>query len=519
MASVKHVIRNYYRDSVSLMQFSATLTAFPAVKEASAVMATENNINLMCEVGLLSGGVDAGPNDLLIVLEGEDKNALKSALESAIEELKQPSAITDIGGGVSKVVPSSIQMALDDMPNANLALISTPGEYAAAEALKALHLGLHTMIFSDNVLLEDEITLKQYARDHGLLVMGPDCGTAIINGIPLGFANVVQRGDIGIVAASGTGLQQVSSLVDRWNGGISQAIGVGSHDLHSLIGGISMLQGIDALAADPTTKVIVLISKPPSPEVSDLIIDRASKSGKPIVVDFIGTDYATVKNEIFYEAHTLEDAAAVAIALSKGQDPLQSSQLLLEDINEMANSVKPKFKPEQKYIRGLFSGGTFCFETLILLEESLVPVYSNLPIESEYQLLDVWKSQKHTAIDMGDDLFTKGRPHPMIDFRLRNERIIQEAADPEVAVILLDIVLGYGSNMNPANELIPTIYQAMGISAKRGSDITFIASVCGTKGDPQNMMEQEAGLRKAGMLLTNSNASAARLAAAILLKK
>jgi succinyl-CoA synthetase alpha subunit len=513
MATLEKIITNQYRDSVSLMQISATLSALPGVQQASMVMATENNIDLLREAGLLERGVDAGPNDLLIVLQGDDDRALGSALDAAVAEIEHESVVFDEEAG-ARFVPRSIEMALADKPDMNLALISTPGEYAAAEALKALHHGLHVMLFSDNVRLEDEIMLKQYARDHGLLVMGPDCGTAIINGIPLAFANVVQRGDIGLVAASGTGLQQVSSLIDRLGGGVSQAIGVGSHDLHVQVGGISMLAGIAALAADPDTKVIALISKPPAPQVAERVLEKAAQAGKPVVVDFIGADLDARDN--IFAVRTLEDAAAMAVALSRGQVPSRPLGAADEKVETLADQVALEFAPSQKYVRGLFTGGTFCFETLLLLQESLGPVYSNIPLRPEYRLPDVWKSQQHTAIDMGDDLFTQGRPHPMIDFRLRNQRILHEAADPEVAVILLDVVLGFGSHMDPASELVPTITRARTLAAEQGRDLAFVGSVCGTRGDPQGLTRQEAALRQAGMLLKDSNASAARLAAALI---
>jgi FdrA protein len=518
MMTLEKIVRNQYRDSVSLMQISATLAALPGVQQASMIMATENNISLLHEAGLLEGSVDAGPNDLLIVLQGDDKGTLDLALEKALAEIEHQSAATEGGASAEKLAPRSIEMALTDQPDANLALISTPGEYAAAEALKALHHGLHVMIFSDNVRLEDEIVLKQYARDHGLLVMGPDCGTAIINGIPLAFANVVRRGDIGLVAASGTGLQQVSSLIDRQGGGVSQAIGVGSHDLHHQVGGISMLQGIEALAADPATKVVVLISKPPASEVAQRVLERAAQADKPVVVDFIGADPATIVGDDLFAAYTLADAAAMAVALSRGQDPLQVGGEMDKQPGTLIREVATKFSPDQHYIRGLFSGGTFCFETLLLLEESIGPVYSNIPLKPDSRLPDVWKSQRHTAIDMGDDLFTQGRPHPMIDYRLRNQRILQEAADPEVAVILLDVVLGFGSHMDPASELVPVITQARLSATEQGRELAFVGSVCGTQSDPQNLAKQEAALRQAGMLLAESNAAAARLAAALVSK-
>jgi succinyl-CoA synthetase alpha subunit len=501
------------------MQFSATLSALPGVHQASMVMATENNISLLREAGLLNTSIDAGPNDLLVVLQGDDDKALNSAMDIVNAKINNQSTDTGNSAAATRFLPRSIEMALVEQPDANLVLISTPGEYAAAEALKALHQGLHVMLFTDNVSLTDECMLKQYARDHGLIVMGPDCGTAIINGIPLAFANVVKRGNIGLVGASGTGLQQVSSLIDRRGGGISQAIGVGSHDLHQQVGGISMLQGIEALAADPATRVIVLISKPPAADVANKVLRLAATAGKPVVVDFIGADPGTIAMENIYATRTLEEAAEVAVTLSQGQVPAQSPSTADQTAYELVESTEIKFSAEQAYIRGLFSGGTFCFETLLLLEEFVGPVYSNIPIKSEYRLPDVWKSQQHTAIDMGDDLFTQGRPHPMIDYRLRNQRILQEAADPQVAVILLDIVLGFGSHMDPASELVPVITQARELVAQQGRELVFVGSVCGTQGDPQNLLKQENALRDAGMLLTSSNAAAARLAAALITTK
>jgi len=508
------MIKNLYRDSVSLMQFSEKLRVLDGINQASAVMATENNISLLVEARLLAKVVAPSPNDLMIVVEGKDDASVSGALDQAEAMLKARS--TEAGeGGVRSVPPRSIEMGLESMSSANFVLISTPGEYAAAEARKALQLGLHVMMFSDNVSMEEEIPLKQYAREHNLLVMGPDCGTAIINGIPLGFANVVRRGDIGVVAASGTGLQQVTSLIDRYGAGVSQALGTGGHDLKSEVGGITMLQGIDALANDKTTKIILLVSKPPSPDVMQNVLAQANKSGKPVVVDFIGADPASITSKSIHGVKTLEDAAVAAVALSKGRAVKKSTGKLSTELTNIARKSKRQLKTNQKYIRGLFSGGTFCYETLLLLSEKLGTVYSNTPLKKEHTLKDVWKSQEHMAIDLGDDLFTQGRPHPMIDFRLRNERIIQEAKDPGTAVILLDIVLGYGSNMDPAGELVPAIQQAQKVAAKGKRKIIFVGSVCGTDSDPQNLSRQEELLRAAGVILAESNAQAARLAAAI----
>src|SRR5690606_14776291 len=125
-----------------------------------------------------------------------------------------------------------------------------PGVYAAFEAFRALENNLNVMMFSDNVTVEDEIKLKDLAVKKDLLMMGPDCGTAIINGVGLCFANKIKRGPIGLVAASGTGLQEVTVLIDQFGGGISQAIGVGGRDLSKDVMGRMTLHAINALNAD-----------------------------------------------------------------------------------------------------------------------------------------------------------------------------------------------------------------------------------------------------------------------------
>jgi FdrA protein len=508
MARGERVIRNLYRDSVSLMQLSATLGRLPGVRQASAVMATAGNLELLREAGLIAAAIEPIPNDLLVAVEAADEATLADALAAAEAELSRAPAAQG-GAGPRRVPPKSLEMALGELPTANLALISTPGDYAAAEAMKALRLGLNVMLFSDNVALADEIELKSYAREHDLLVMGPDCGTAVLSGIPLGFANAVRRGDIGAVAASGTGLQQVTCLIDRWGQGISQAIGTGGHDLSAEVGGITMLQGLRALAADPATRVVVLISKPPHPEVAERVLGAASQAGKPIVVNFLGADPSTVRRPNVHPVRTLEDAARLAVALAGGADLAPGaarSEAAVED---------PRLAPGQRYVRGVYSGGTFCYEALLLLSEVLGPVRSNTPLDPSCRLADVWQSQGHTAIDLGDDVFTRGRPHPMIDQTLRCERIGKEAADPEVAVVLFDVVLGYGAHPDPAADLVPAIQSARAAAAAGGRDLAFVGSVCGTAADPQDLGRQEAALRDAGVMLADSNAQAVRTAARI----
>ncbi len=505
MARAERVFRNLYRDSVSLMQLSAKIGALTGINQASAVMATAGNLDLLRDAGLIAAAVEPSPNDLLVALEGEEA-ALADALSAAEAELtRAPAARAD--GGPQRMPPKSLEMALAERPTANLALISTPGDYAAAEAMKALRLGLNVMLFSDNVGLEDEISLKRYAQGHDLMVMGPDCGTAIVDGIPLGFANAVRRGVIGAVAASGTGLQQVTCLIDRWGQGISQAIGTGGHDLSARVGGITMLQGLKALAADPGTRVVVLISKPPDPEIAARVLAAAEAAGKPIVVSFLGADPATLRRPNVHPVRTLEDAASLAVALAGGRRP--------DPETGPAAAASAQLAPGQRYVRGLYSGGTFCYEALLLLTEALGRVASNTPLEPDCRLADVWQSEGHTAIDLGDDVFTRGRPHPMIDQTLRIERIQKEAADPEVAVILFDVVLGYGAHADPAAELGPALREAQAAAGRAGRQVALVGSVCGTAADPQDLGRQEAALRDAGVLLAESNAQAVRIAARI----
>lgn len=507
MASVIKTIRNFYRDSVALMQLSSNLGKLAGVRQASAVMASETNLSLLREAGLLTREVDAGPNDLLIALEGDDEAALAAA-EAEAEQAFQRKPALAAGERSRREPPRSLEMGLEVMPTANLALISSPGDYAAAEATKALRLGLNVMLFSDNVPVNDEIALKRYARAHDLMVMGPDCGTAIIGGIPLGFANVVRRGDIGVVAASGTGLQQVTCLIDRLGCGITQAIGTGGHDLSRDVGAVTFLQGLQALANDDATRVIVLISKPPAPEVATAVIGSARQAGKPVVVNFLGADPQSIAGPSLTPAKTLEDAALAAVALSTGE---AKDRLAL---------AAPTFEPPQlaagqSYVRGLYSGGTFCYEATLLLGESLSEVYSNTPVGRAKALDDVWRSRAHTLVDLGDDVFTRGRPHPMIDHRLRNERIAKEARDPETAAILLDVVIGYGAHADPASEIAPVVREAISEAWASGRRLTVVGFVCGTPADPQSLAAQEARLREAGVVLTQSNAQAVRLAARI----
>lgn len=515
------VFKNLYRDSVTLMQLSARLEAMEGVSMASALMGTPANQAMMVEAGLLEAPLaEAAPNDLVLVVQGEE-SVLDEAL-AAFEKSLNPDDSAGKGkkGNQEEENYASVAEALRNNPEANLALISVPGEYAGAEAMKALRRGLNVMLFSDNVPLEQEIALKQYASEHGLLVMGPDCGTAIISGAPLAFANVVRRGKIGVVGASGTGTQEVTCQVDQLGQGISQAIGTGGHDLSVAVGGLTMRAAIGMLAEDDATEVITLISKPPAKEVAEAVLEEARKTKKPVVVCFLGAPSGSYNQGNLVQADSLEEAAHKAADLAQGKAPGYVSPSGDDpEIRKQSTSLRARLKPGQKYLRGLYSGGTFCYEALLYLQKLLPGLSSNTPTGSVQKLADIYKSVGHTVIDLGDDDFTRGKPHPMIDPSQRNHRLLQEADDPETAVVLLDVVLGYGAHPDPAGELAQAVAEAKKRSAAHesgGRDIVYIGFICGTEGDPQNFREQRAKLEAVGIHLCTSNIQAVALAGAVL---
>ena len=453
MTVLNLVEKSRYLDSVALMRVSRRVSALAGVEAASLMIGSPSNRELLRGAGLLAReGEQAGANDLIIAVRASSGQVARDAVESALRFLNERNAAED--ESVSRA--RTLAGALEILPGANLALISVPGEFAALEARKALQRGLHVLVFSDNVPLEDELALKRLARDKGLALMGPDCGTALIGGTPIAFANAVPRGDIGIVSASGTGLQEVSCLIARMGGGVSHGIGVGGRDLDARIGALGMLSAIDALEEDPATRSIVLISKPPAPEVAKVVMDRVRRSTKRCVVCFLGAS-----------GGTLRDAAEAAM-----QRKMEAWKEKLE-------------KRKGKLVKGLYCGGTLC---------------------SEAKMIFAAKGLKgHSFVDLGDDEYTRGRPHPMIEPELRNEHVAAALADPKIGVILVDVVLGFGSHSDPAGTLTGAL------NGKK----TVIASVVGTEGDPQGWSRQVAMLRAAGVAVAPSNAHAAELAASL----
>ena len=498
---------NLYFDSVSLMKISGQVSALADVKEVLVGMGTELNKELLQNMGLLNADMEkAAPNDLLIGIRAENDEAIDKAL-AEIEKSFDRKNKTSSGGGARKF--QTIQQVADLNEAYNMAVVSVPGQYAAHECKIALKNNMHVFLFSDNVTVEEEIELKDLALDKGLLMMGPDCGTAIINGVPLGFANRVRKGDIGIVAASGTGLQHITTLIDHLGGGITQAIGTGGRDLSEKVGGRTMLVALDALKGDPATRVVVILSKPPAPAVASKVLDKAKTLGKPVVLCLFGQDKIEGLGNIS-QCLDIEETAVKAVSLSLGRDVAFNDAYMKR---EAADEFRKKRLPQQKYVRGIFGGGTLCDETMITFRRNHVAFRSNIPISENERLADIHKSEGNTFIDMGDDYFTKGKPHPMIDPSLRNKRIVQDALESDTAAILLDFVLGHGAHPDPVGVALTAVDEAKAALGDR--KILWLASVVGTKDDPQNYREQINKLLAAGFIVSESNVRLARLAASI----
>ena len=507
-----YVIRkNEYYDSVFLMRVAKRLSEQKGIRQAAALMGTEKNKGLLAQIGIRGAEISAAmPSDLMLGVEADSQEILAAVLEK-IDSWLHPE--TDRRGTSTF---HTIDEALARQPHSNLAVISVPGVYAVREARKALENGLNVFLFSDNVPVESERSLKEYAREQGLIVMGPDCGTAIIGGVGIGFANVIRRGPIGVIGASGTGIQEFTTLVHRAGSGVSHAIGTGSRDLADAIGGISLLCALDALERDRQTEVITILSKPPGPAALANLLPRIIGCSKPVVACFLGLKKDPPSANVRYPAaRTLEDAAmlAVEIVTRKAMDRwnLYSSQF-----QALIQRERIGKKPNQKYLRGIFAGGTFCYQAQQILQEEGFVVHANDPLEGNLKLGDSLLSVEHTLVDMGADVFTEGRPHPMIDSGLRRERIRVEAQDPQVAILLLDFILGFNSSPDPVGEMIWTIAEAKGKAKERGGSLSVVASVCGTEGDPQDSQHQSRLLEEAGVLVFPSSARAAHFCVQLL---
>ena len=511
------VKKNAYYDSVTLMLISKELKKVEGVKEALVGMGSDLNKEIAHNIGVATPELDTSvsANDFFVAIDCTDEDVFTAVLKKTDELLNKKAESKG-----AAYTPPTLDGALKIDPALNMAVISVPGRHAADVAQSCLDHGINVMLFSDNVTIEEEKALKTYAYEHELLMMGPDCGTAIINHVPLAFANVVKSGDIGIVAASGTGTQEISSIIDQLGGGVSQVIGTGGRDLKKDIGGLMMKLGLDALKNDPKTKVITLISKPPAKEIALEMMELAAKTGKPTVVCFIGGDRKEIESYGLVAAVSLEDAAHKAVALSRGETPQDYAGFAMgeEAAEQMAKQIASGMAKGQRFVRGFYTGGTLCDEAMKLMIGSLGHIYSNIPLNPSDALEDPkgGQSREHTFLDFGDDAFTVGRPHPMIDPSLRAERVIADGRDPSCAVIMADCVIGFGSHPNPAEDLASAIKTAKGEAARAGRQLCCVCAVCGTEGDPQSLSRTQQQLKDAGAVVLPSNAQATRFVSRIL---
>jgi FdrA protein len=474
-----------YRDSVSLMQVSRRIGEEPGVRSALVAMATDLNLEILVGMGFPAPD-RATPNDMVVAIEAADDDALSAAASVLDEVLAER-----ISRGVRPAIDAEPRTIRSAAEGATLALISTPGQFAAADAFEALDAGLDVMLFSDNVPVGQEIALKRAAAERGRLVMGPDCGTAVIAGVGLGFANVVRMGSVGLVAASGTGAQQLMCLLDAAGLGISHCLGVGGRDLSSAVGGRSTLAALDLLAADSMTEQVVVISKPPAADVVARLRARIGDLDVPVELALLGPGQPTLTET----AERVVRGAGLSWNAPRSWPALHAR------------------RPRRGAVRGLFSGGTLADEARFVLAERLGPIRSNTSSDATLGLPDDLIADGHLVIDFGDDRLTRGRPHPMIDNTLRVARIMAEGADRACAVIVLDVVLGHGAHPDPAADLAPAVTQARAMAAAAGRELAVVVSLTGAAADPQGLDRQASALQAAGASVHLSNAEAARTAA------
>jgi FdrA protein len=492
--------RDTYVDSVVQLAGTRAMRQVDGVRWAAAAMATPANLDTLTEQGFELGELaSAGANDLFLAVRAESDEAAGEATEAAEGALFAPRGGGE--GAVEERQPRTLAEALERAPDSNVAVISVPGDYAALEAHKALSAGLDVLLFSDNVSVDDEIELKERANRLGRLVMGPGAGTAMLGHTCLGFANVVKPGRVAVVAAAGTGAQEAASLVDRWGTGVSHVIGLGGRDLNAKVGGRMALAAVRGLVEDDNTDVILLVSKPPSVEVAHRVVEAAA--GKKLVAALIGVPADFQAPDGVVVTRTLE-AGAVAATRTAGSEVPDVVGGLVERVGERAG----RLARERVLVRGLFSGGTLCYESLVILADVLGPVHSNTPIDKSLGLPA--PAGAHTCLDLGEEEYTKGRPHPMIDPEARIELLREQGADPAVAVIILDVVLGYGAHSDPAAELAPVCAE---ITADGGPAI--VVYVLGTEQDPQGLAAQRAAFTEAGCVVTETAARASLAAAAL----
>lgn len=492
--------KNSYHDSIVLMLLTNHLKEIAGVNNVQVMMGTPANKDIFKTGGLATPELDqATPNDMVVVVDVDDEALIDQVVAESKNYLEEQSQAKEDEGTTERV--RTWDKALEVGKDAPLALISIPGVYAAPEIERALDAGKHVFCFSDNVSIEDEARLKKLAHEKGLLLMGPDCGTGVANGIPLAFANRTRRGEIGIVGASGTGIQEVATTIHKLGGGVTNAIGTGGRDLKAAVDGTTLKDGVALLDQDPSVKVIVVISKPPAKEVRDSVMDLLRAAHKPVVVVFMG-ERPDHHEEGLYQAYTLEETAHLAVNLLNGQQPTAvAEELPVPDV---------KLAEGQKNIKAYYSGGTLAYEAATMINDTV-----GLNAESGVDGA-ILNQDGYEVLDLGDDVYTQGRPHPMIDATVRKQMMTDAGQDPETAVILIDDVLGYGTHDDMAGELAPTIKKVIADAKAQGRELPVVATIVGTDLDIQDYAGQKKTLEEAGAVVCQSNAQVVKVALALI---
>ena len=492
--------KNSYHDSIVLMLLTNHLKEIAGVNNVQVMMGTPANKDIFKTGGLATPELDqATPNDMVVVVDVDDEALIDQVVAESKNYLEEQSQAKEDEGTTERV--RTWDKALEVGKDAPLALISIPGVYAAPEIERALDAGKHVFCFSDNVSIEGEARLKKLAHEKGLLLMGPDCGTGVANGIPLAFANRTRRGEIGIVGASGTGIQEVATTIHKLGGGVTNAIGTGGRDLKAAVDGTTLKDGVALLDQDPSVKVIVVISKPPAKEVRDSVMDLLRAAHKPVVVVFMG-ERPDHHEEGLYQAYTLEETAHLAVDLLNGQQPTAvAEELPVPDV---------KLAEGQKNIKAYYSGGTLAYEAATMINDTV-----GLNAESGVDGA-ILNQDGYEVLDLGDDVYTQGRPHPMIDATVRKQMMTDAGQDPETAVILIDDVLGYGTHDDMAGELAPTIKKVIADAKAQGRELPVVATIVGTDLDIQDCAGQKKTLEEAGAVVCQSNAQAVKVALALI---
>lgn len=501
--------QNSYFDSVKLMYVSSTLRNIEGVKQAMVAMGTSTNKEIYTELGVVDANLDlVNVNDLIIGIEAQDSTTFDYAFEQMEKLLSNQHT-----GSSKSAACRTLDEALVETPDANLCVISVPGQHARYEAEKALMKGLHVHLFSDNVSIEDEVALKRLASEKGLLCMGPDCGVSNINGISLLVGSITAKGPIGIIGATGAGIQQIAALIDQAGSGVTQVIGTGGRDLRDEIGGITMLAAFEALENDNDTEVIVIVSRKPGDRCLSKILARIADCRKPVVCNLMGCDSKIIESSGAVSAENLEETAIKALGQIQVPYPMAYDQ---DETTRIAEAACKKMSEKQKYVRGLFCSGTFCDEAIGVMTPLLGDIHTNIGSGKEVGSSHVNDSRRNIIIDFGEEDFTQGRPHPVLDPETRRRAIIGITEDEGAAVLLMDFILGPAVHPDPVGAVLEDIRIAKQIVSERGGHLSVVASVCGTDKDPQKRSLQEKALIDNEVIVVPSNVQASVLASKII---